>query len=41
MEHLGLPLDDGILRLGFAHYATEHEIDRCIDTLAAVAGGAP
>lgn len=37
MEQLGLPLDDGILRLGFAHYATELEIDRCIDALASIA----
>ena len=37
MEELGLPLDDGILRLGFAHYATADEIDRCVDALAAIA----
>jgi cysteine desulfurase family protein (TIGR01976 family) len=39
MEHLGLPLDAGILRLGFAHYATTDEVDRCIDALRDIAGG--
>ncbi|MGA0092431.1 MAG: cysteine desulfurase-like protein [Candidatus Nanopelagicales bacterium] len=39
MESLGLPLDDGILRLGFAHYATSEEIDRCVEALAEIARG--
>jgi selenocysteine lyase/cysteine desulfurase len=39
MESLGLPLDDGILRLGFAHYATAEEIDRCIDALTEISRG--
>jgi len=39
MEYLGLPLDAGILRLGFAHYATSDEVDRCIDALREIAGG--
>jgi selenocysteine lyase/cysteine desulfurase len=38
MQSLGVPLDDGILRLGFAHYATHDEIDRCIDALASITG---
>lgn len=38
MQSLGVPLEDGILRLGFAHYATHDEIDRCISALADIAG---
>jgi cysteine desulfurase family protein (TIGR01976 family) len=38
MQSLGVPLEDGILRLGFAHYATHDEIDRCISALADFAG---
>lgn len=33
MEHLEIPMDDGILRLGFGHYATEEEVSRCLTAL--------
>ena len=39
MEALGVPVDEGILRLGFVHYATADEIDRCIDALQRILGG--
>lgn len=41
MQSLGVPLEDGILRLGFAHYATHEEIDRCVQALADIAEGRP
>ncbi|MFM7597556.1 MAG: cysteine desulfurase-like protein [Actinomycetota bacterium] len=34
MEALGLPVETGILRLGFVHYATHEEIDRSIAELS-------
>lgn len=40
MEYLGLPLEEGILRLGFVHYATSEEIDRVLEALVFIAGGA-
>lgn len=36
MEHLGLDLEEGILRLGFAHYATTEEIDRALESIAEI-----
>jgi cysteine desulfurase family protein (TIGR01976 family) len=39
MEYLGLPLEAGILRLGFAHYTTADDVDRCIDALGSIAAG--
>lgn len=38
MQTLGVPLDEGILQLGFAHDATHEEVDRCISALADIAG---
>ena len=34
VEHLGLDLDDGLLRLGLMHYNTGAEIERCLEQLA-------
>ena len=39
MEALGIPVDEGILRLGFVHYATSEEIDRCLEALRGILGG--
>lgn len=39
MEYLGLPLDEGILRVGFVHYATPEEIDRVLEVLGFISGG--
>jgi cysteine desulfurase family protein (TIGR01976 family) len=33
VEHLGLDLDEGLLRLGLMHYNTDQEIQRCIEEL--------
>jgi len=33
VEHLGLDLDGGLLRLGLMHYNTDREIERCIEQL--------
>jgi len=40
MEHLGLPMEEGILRVGFVHYATPGEIDRVLAALHGIAEGA-
>jgi selenocysteine lyase/cysteine desulfurase len=34
MEHLQLPMEEGILRIGFVHYATTEEVDRVLDAIA-------
>ena len=34
MEHLGLPMEDGILRIGFVHYATMEEVERVLDAIS-------
>lgn len=34
VEHLGLDLEEGMLRIGLMHYNTEHEIQRCVEQLA-------
>ncbi len=36
MEHLGLSMEEGILRIGFVHYATGEEIDRVLEALAQI-----
>ena len=33
IEHLGLALDDGLLRIGLMHYNTSGEIQRCLEQL--------
>ena len=33
VEHLGLDLEEGLLRLGLMHYNTESEIQRCVEQL--------
>jgi cysteine desulfurase family protein (TIGR01976 family) len=33
VEHLGLDLDEGLLRLGLMHYNTNREIQRCVEQL--------
>ena len=33
VEHLGLDLDEGLLRLGLMHYNTGEEIERCLEQL--------
>lgn len=35
-RQLGLPLDEGVVRIGLAHYNTEAEVDRIADSLAAL-----
>jgi selenocysteine lyase/cysteine desulfurase len=30
---LGLPIDEGVLRIGLAHYNTESEVNRIIDAI--------
>lgn len=38
IESLGIPVEEGILRLGFVHYASESEVDRVVEALARIAG---
>jgi cysteine desulfurase family protein (TIGR01976 family) len=33
VEHLGLDLDEGLLRIGLMHYNTDREIQRCVEQL--------
>jgi selenocysteine lyase/cysteine desulfurase len=33
VEHLGLDLEDGLLRIGLMHYNTREEIERCLEQL--------
>src|ERR1035441_10539750 len=33
VEHLGLDLEEGLLRIGLMHYNTEREIQRCVEQL--------
>jgi cysteine desulfurase family protein (TIGR01976 family) len=33
VEHLGLDLEEGLLRIGLMHYNTEREIQRCLEQL--------
>jgi selenocysteine lyase/cysteine desulfurase len=33
VEHLGLDLDEGLLRIGIMHYNTDREIQRCVEQL--------
>ena len=33
VEHLGLDLEEGLLRIGLMHYNTDREIQRCIEQL--------
>jgi cysteine desulfurase family protein (TIGR01976 family) len=33
VEHLGLDLEEGLLRIGLMHYNTEREIQRCVEEL--------
>jgi selenocysteine lyase/cysteine desulfurase len=33
IEALGLPLDDGVVRVSMVHYNTVEEVDRLIDVL--------
>jgi selenocysteine lyase/cysteine desulfurase len=33
VEHLGLDLEEGLLRVGLMHYNTEREIQRCVEQL--------
>jgi cysteine desulfurase family protein (TIGR01976 family) len=33
VEHLGLDLDEGLLRIGLMHYNTRGEIERCVEQL--------
>jgi cysteine desulfurase family protein (TIGR01976 family) len=33
VEHLGLDLEEGLLRIGLMHYNTDREIQRCLDQL--------
>jgi cysteine desulfurase family protein (TIGR01976 family) len=33
VEHLGLDLEEGLLRLGIMHYNTDREIQRCVEQL--------
>jgi selenocysteine lyase/cysteine desulfurase len=39
MERLGLA-PDGVVRIGLSHYNTEAEVDRLLDALTGIAGGA-
>jgi cysteine desulfurase family protein (TIGR01976 family) len=41
IERLGLHERGGVLRLGLVHYSTASEVDRTLDTLAAIAARAP
>lgn len=36
---LGLPLDEGVVRIGLAHYNTEAEVEQIVSTLAAFQSG--
>lgn len=40
MERLGLEATGGAVRIGFCHYHTTQEVDRVLEELAAIAGGA-
>ena len=33
VEHLGLDLEEGLLRIGLMHYNTDREIQRCVEQL--------
>lgn len=37
-RQLGLPLEEGVVRIGLAHYNTEIEVDRIIESLASLSG---
>jgi selenocysteine lyase/cysteine desulfurase len=38
IRHLGLDEDDGVLRIGLAHYNTASEVERVVDSLKALMG---
>jgi selenocysteine lyase/cysteine desulfurase len=38
-RQLGLPLDEGVVRIGLAHYNTEAEVDRITASLSAFSEG--
>ncbi len=41
IETLGLDLDEGLLRIGIAHYNTQAEIDRLLEVLGSILRAAP
>ncbi|HEY7763689.1 MAG TPA: hypothetical protein VIB38_01755, partial [Aestuariivirgaceae bacterium] len=38
VRQLGLDEDEGVLRIGYAHYNTLAEVDRLLDALATLTG---